>query len=46
VKGTRTISIKNHSGIELIFNILYVSEITQNLLSVTQMLEKGYKIRV
>jgi len=44
VKGTRTISIKIHSGIKLIFDVLYVPKITQNLLSVAQMLEKGYKV--
>jgi len=43
VKGTRTISIKIHSNIKLIFDVLYVLDITQNLLSVAQMLEKGYK---
>jgi len=41
VKGTRTISIKTHSGIKIIFDVLYVPKITQNLLSVVQMLEKG-----
>jgi len=44
VKGTGTISIKTHSGIKLIFDALYVSEITHNLLSVAQLLEKGYKV--
>ena len=44
VKGTRTVSIKTHSGIKLIFDVLYVPEITQNLLSVSQLLEKGYKV--
>jgi len=28
VKGTKTISIKTYSGIKLIFNVLYVPEIT------------------
>jgi len=44
VKGTGTISIKTHSGIKLIFDVLYVPEITQNLLSVAQLLDKGYKV--
>ena len=39
VEGIRTISIKIHSGIKLIFYVLYVSEITQNLSSVAQMFE-------
>jgi len=46
VKGTWTISIKTHSSIKLIFDVLYVPEITQNFLSVAQMLEKGYKVSV
>jgi len=44
MKGTSTVSIKTHSCIKLIFNVLYVPKIIQNLLSVAQMLEKGYKV--
>jgi len=44
IKGTGTVSIKTHSGIKLIFDVLYVFEITQNLLSVAQLLEKDYKV--
>jgi len=44
VKGTGTISIKTHSGIKLSFDVLYVPEITQDLLSVAHMLEKDYKV--
>jgi len=44
VKGTKIVSIKTHSGIKLIFDVLYVLEITKNLLSVAQLLEKGYKV--
>jgi len=31
VKGTKTISIKTHLGIKLIFDVLYVLEITPKL---------------
>jgi len=44
MKGIRTISSKTHSSIKLIFYVLYVPLITQNFLSVSQMLEKGYKV--
>jgi len=44
VRGTRKISIKTHSGIKLVFYVLYVFEITQNRLSIAQMLEKRYKV--
>lgn len=30
--------------IKLIFDVLYISKITQNMLSVAQILEKNYKI--
>ena len=39
-----TVLIKTHSGIKLIFDVLYVPEITRNLLSVAQLLEKDYKV--
>jgi len=41
MKSSGTISIKTHSGIKLIFDVLYVPEITHNLLSVAQLLKKG-----
>ena len=41
MKSSGTISIKTHSGIKLILDVLYVPEITHNLLSVAQLLEKG-----
>ena len=40
VKGKSTIAIKTNSGIKLISNVLFVPDISQNLLSVGQMLEK------
>jgi len=42
--GRRTIAIKIPSGVKLISYVLYVPEINQNLLSVAQLLEKGYKV--
>jgi hypothetical protein len=44
VKGKGTVAIEGHTGLKLISNVLYVSEINQNLLSVGQLLEKGYKV--
>ena len=44
VKGKGTVAIEGHTGLKLIFNVLYVPEINQNLLSVGQLLEKGYKV--
>ena len=44
VKGKGTMAIEVHTGLKLIFNVLYVPEINQNLLSVGQPLEKGYKV--
>ena len=40
----RTISISTSSGAKLISDVLYVLEIDQNLLSVGQLLEKGFKL--
>ena len=42
VKGKGTVAIEGHTGLKLISNVLYVPEINQNLLSVGQLLEKGY----
>ncbi|KAJ8641623.1 hypothetical protein MRB53_018317 [Persea americana] len=44
VKGKGTVAIEGHTGLKLISNVLYVPEINQNLLSVGQLLEKGYKV--
>jgi len=43
-KGKGTISISTSSGAKLISDVLYVPEIDQNLLSVGQLLEKGFKL--
>jgi len=42
VKGKGTVAIEGNSGIKLISDVLFVPEIDQNLLSVGQLLEKGY----
>ena len=42
VKGKGTVAIEGHTCFKLISNVLYVPEINQNLLSVGQLLEKGY----
>ena len=42
VKGRDTIAVKTNSGIKLIFDVLFLPDISQNLLSVGQMLEKQY----
>eukprot|EP00257_Ricinus_communis_P023794 XP_015583876.1 uncharacterized protein LOC107262450 [Ricinus communis] len=42
-KGKGTVAIKGHTGLKFISDVLYVLEINQNLLSVAQLLEKGYK---
>ncbi|KAJ8639362.1 hypothetical protein MRB53_016056 [Persea americana] len=44
VKGKGTVAIEVHTGLKLISNVLYVPDINQNLLSVGQLLEKGYKV--
>ena len=44
VKGKGTIAISTYSGTKLISDVLYVPEIDQNLLSVGQLLERGYKV--
>jgi len=43
-KGKGTILIATISGAKLISDVLYVPEIDQNLLSVGQLLEKGFKL--
>ena len=44
VKGKGTIDIPTCHGTKLITNVLYVPDIDQNLLSVGQLVEKGYKV--
>ena len=44
VKGKGTIAIEGNTGLKLIYDVLCVPEINQNLLSVTQLLEKGHKV--
>ena len=44
VKGKGTIEIASCSGIKLIPDVLFVPEIDQNLLSVGQLIEKGFKV--
>ena len=44
VKGKGTIAISTCHGTKLITDVLYVFDIDQNLLSVGQLVEKGYKI--
>ena len=44
VKGKGTIAIKGFAGIKLIYDVLLVPKIDQNLLSVGQLLDKGYSV--
>ena len=44
VKGKETVAIKGSAGIKLIYDVLLVPKIDQNLLSVGQLLEKGYSV--
>jgi len=44
VEGIGTVGVKSHSGDKLISNVLYVPKLNQNLLSVPQLLKKGYKV--
>jgi hypothetical protein len=44
VKGKGTVAIEGPTGLKLISDVLLVPEINQNLLSVPQLLEKGYKV--
>jgi hypothetical protein len=43
-KGKGTIAITINSGTKTIFDVLYVPDIDQNLLSVGQLIEKGMKV--
>ena len=44
VKGKGTIAIEGYSSLILFYDVLLVPKIDQNLLSVGQLMEKGYKI--
>ena len=44
VKGKGTISLASHAGIKTFCDVLYVPEITKNLLSIAQLLEKDFKV--
>ncbi|KAG6509172.1 hypothetical protein ZIOFF_034563 [Zingiber officinale] len=44
VKGKGTVAITSCSGTKLISEVLFVPEIHQNLLSVGQLIEKGFKV--
>lgn len=44
VKGKGTVVIESLSGLKYISDVLYVPDIDQNLLSVAQLVEKGFKI--
>ena len=43
-RGKWTIAIESLSGLKLILDVLFVPNIDQNLLSVGQLLEKGFKV--
>jgi len=44
VKGIGTIAVATHSGTKTITDVLYVPNIDQNLLSVGQLLQKGFQV--
>ena len=44
VKGKGTIAIESLTGLKLIYDVLFVLDIDQNLLSVGQLVEKGFKV--
>ena len=44
VKGKGTIAITSYEGTKFIPVVLFVPKIDQNLLSVGQLLDKGYKV--
>ena len=43
-RGKWTIAIESLSGLKLILDVLFVPNIDQNLLSIGQLLEKGFKV--
>ena len=44
VEGKETVAIKSCVGTKLIYDVLYVLEIHQNVLSVQQLIENGFKV--
>jgi len=44
VKGKGTLTIESLTGLKCISDVLYVPNIDQNLLSVAQLVEKGFKV--
>ena len=44
VKGKGTVALESLSGLKYITDVLYVPDIDQNLLSVGQLIEKGFKV--
>nr|GLL34235.1 Retrovirus-related Pol polyprotein from transposon TNT 1-94 [Ipomoea trifida] len=44
IKGKGTVAIQSLTGVKYISNVLYVPDIDQNLLSVGQLIEKGFKV--
>ena len=44
VKGKGTIAIKSQTGLKLIYDVLFVPNIDQNLLSVGKLIDKGFKV--
>ena len=44
VKGKGTVAIESLSGMKYISDVLFVPDIDQNLLSVPQLIEKGFKV--
>ena len=44
VREKETIAIPTNSGTKIISDVVYVCDIYQNLLSVGQLMEKGYKL--
>jgi hypothetical protein len=44
VKGRGSVNVQTSSGIKIIPNVLFIPEISQNLLSVGQMMEKNYSL--
>ena len=44
VKGKGTVAITSYEGTKFIRDVLFVLKINQNLISVGQLLDKGYKV--
>ena len=44
IEGRGTVTIKSCVWIKLVYDVMYVLEIDQNLLSVGQLVEKGFKV--